>query len=58
MYKMWLGVVIGWSCHWKMEQEEMIEFFRSLADKDVHTFTDIGVQQKRRTESFRMTKSN
>ena len=55
---MWLGVVIGWSCHWKMEQEEMIEFFRSLADKDVHTFTDIGVQQKRRTESFRMTKSN
>jgi hypothetical protein len=34
----------------------MIEFFRSLSDKDVHTFRDIEVQQKRQTESFRMTK--
>jgi hypothetical protein len=34
----------------------MIEFFRSLADKDVQTFRDIEVQQTRQTESLRMTK--
>jgi hypothetical protein len=33
-----------------MEQEEVIEFFRSFAGKNVHTFRDIEVQQKRQTE--------
>jgi hypothetical protein len=38
-----------------MEQEEIVEFFRSPAGKDVHTFRDIEVQQKGQTD-FRMTK--
>jgi len=33
----------------------MIEFFRSLTDKDVHTFRDIEVVQQEK-QSFRMTK--
>jgi hypothetical protein len=33
-----------------MEQEEIIEFFRPVADKDVHMLRDIEVQQERQTE--------